>query len=65
MALVRASHCKQLCKMTPPKGPVTQLPVTGGYRRLPMLTCTYWRVWPPPNKDFKQKGRSQQQINNL
>eukprot|EP00972_Heterocapsa_arctica_P044816 6612531-Heterocapsa_arctica.AAC.1 len=56
-------------------GPVTQLPVTGGYRRLPAVTNAYRRlptftgayrrVWPPPKKDFKQNGRSQQQIKYL
>eukprot|EP00972_Heterocapsa_arctica_P027946 4110507-Heterocapsa_arctica.AAC.1 len=33
--------------MTPPKGPVTQLPLTGGYRRLPTLTAGAGRrlIW--------------------
>eukprot|EP00972_Heterocapsa_arctica_P047065 6944135-Heterocapsa_arctica.AAC.1 len=60
MTLVRAKQRKQRCKMTPPRG---QGPVT--CCRLPALTGGYRRIWPPPNKYFKQNGQSQQQIKYL
>eukprot|EP00972_Heterocapsa_arctica_P092495 13642717-Heterocapsa_arctica.AAC.1 len=40
-------------------------PRTGAYRRIPAHTAGYRWLWPPPNKDFKQNGRSQQQIKYL
>eukprot|EP00972_Heterocapsa_arctica_P029738 4379154-Heterocapsa_arctica.AAC.1 len=61
MTLVRAKQRKKLCKMTPPRGQLH----TGGYRRLPVVTSGYRHVWPPPNKVFRQNGRSQQQIKYL
>eukprot|EP00972_Heterocapsa_arctica_P038859 5725413-Heterocapsa_arctica.AAC.1 len=53
--------------MTPPRGQlhVWRLPTPVTYRRLPPVTGRYRRVWPPPNKGFKQNGRSQQQIKYL
>eukprot|EP00972_Heterocapsa_arctica_P014697 2164578-Heterocapsa_arctica.AAC.1 len=39
--------------------------VTGGYRRLLAVTGGYRRFWQPPNKDFEQNGRSQQQIKDV
>eukprot|EP00972_Heterocapsa_arctica_P001119 157011-Heterocapsa_arctica.AAC.1 len=47
----------------PPKWPVTRLAVTGA-SYTPPVTAGYRRTWPPP-KDFKQNGRSQQQMKDL
>eukprot|EP00972_Heterocapsa_arctica_P076868 11337247-Heterocapsa_arctica.AAC.1 len=61
MTLVRARQRKWRCKATPPRGQLH----TGGYRHLPAVTVTYRCLWPPPNTDFRQNGRSQKQTKYL